>query len=181
MKMAHFVRIALVAIVFAAGISSCCSVRRYLNSHEIGPEAEDQSSAVHVTLILRNVATSDFIVWKVDSDQMCTQSTGKIRQDDETFEQTWVIGSPKQHICFWWARLNGEADATVVVNNVVVFEGHCMHFGDGKVTMIQTCSYPRVYKTFSSGPYLREPPDRNETDISFAVSRMGSRFGGSDN
>jgi hypothetical protein len=181
MKMTRLLRIALIAIVFSIGASSCCSLKRYLNSYEIGPESKFQSSAVRVTLILRNVATSDFIEWKVRSDEMCTQSSGKITRDEGSFEQTWVVGSPEQHISFWWANLNGEADATVLVNDSVVFEGHCIHYGSGKVSMIQTCSSPLVYKTFSSGPYLKEPTGRNETNISFAVSKMGSRFGGSEN
>ena len=180
MKKTRLPGIALIAIVIAAGASSCCSVNRYLASHGIGPEARIQSTAVRVTLILRNVATSDFMEWKVASDEMCTQSSGKIRRDDEAFEQNFVEGRPEQHISFWWDTLNGEADATVLVNNVVVFEGHCAHFGCGNVTMIETCSYPCVYKTFGSGPYLREPLDRNETDISFAVSKIGSRFGGAE-
>jgi len=176
--MTRLLRIALIALVFASGASSCCSLRRYLNSHEIGPEdTHHPSTAVRVTLILRDVLTSDFCEWKVASDEMCTQSSGKIRRDDEAFEQTFVEGSPEQHISFWWDTLNGEADATVLVNNVVVFEGHCAHFGYGKVTMIQTCSYPRVYRTFGTGPYLREPLDRNETDVVFAVSELSWRFG----
>jgi hypothetical protein len=182
MTMTRLLRIALIALVFAGGASSCCSLKRYLNSHEIGPEdTHHQSTAERVTLILRDVITSDFCQWKVASDEMCTQSSGKIGRDDGSFEQTWLVGSPEQHIWFWWDTLNGEADATVLVNDVVVFEGHCIHSGHDKVTMIQTCSAPRVYKTFSSGPYLRERPDRNETDISFAVSKMGSRFGGLEN
>jgi hypothetical protein len=181
MKMTRLLRIALIAIALSIGASSCCSLKRYLDANEIGPESKFQSSAVRVTLILRNVATSDFTEWKVRSDEMCTQSSGKITRDEGSFEQTWVLGSPEQHISFWWDTLNGEADATVLVNETVLFEGHCAHFGSGKVSMIETCNSPRVYKTFSSGPYLREPPGRNETNISFATSKMGTRFGGSEN
>jgi hypothetical protein len=180
MKTTRLLGIALVAILIATGASSCCSLKRYLNSHDIGGEAAFQgtSAPVQVTLILRNIATGDFNEWKVASDQMCTQSSGKIRQDTEAFEQTWVVGGPDEHIRFWWDSLNGEADATVLVNNVVVFRGHCTHFGHGKVQMIKTCSYPRVYKTSGQGPYLREPLDRNETDVDFATSKLGPRFGG---
>jgi hypothetical protein len=180
MKITRLLGIALVATLIATGASSCCSVKRYLTSHDIGGEAAFQNTTalVHVTLILRNIATSDFSEWEVASDEMCTQSSGKIGQDTEAFDQTWVVGGPDQHIRFWWAGLNGEADATVLVNNVVVFEGHCAHLGYGKVQMIKTCSYPRVYKISGQGPYLREPLDRNETDISFSTSKLGPRFGG---
>ncbi|MBV9105254.1 MAG: hypothetical protein JO313_04440 [Verrucomicrobia bacterium] len=177
MKITRLLRTVLIAILVATGASSCCSVKRYLVS--IGPESEFQRStaAVHVTLILRNVATSDPTEWKIASDQMCTQSTGIIGQDTEAFERTWDVGSPVQHIWFWWATLNGEADATLLVNNVIVFQGHCAHLGYGKVRMIETCSYPRVYKTLGTGPYLQEPLDRNETDIVFAISKLPGRFG----
>src|SRR5271165_6564618 len=157
MNIARLLRITLVVIVAAAGISSCCSLKRYLAS--IGPDSGIQASAaaVHVTLILRNVSASDPTEWKIASDQMCTQSSGIIRQDTGDFEQTWDVGSSQQHICFWWGALNGQADATVLVNNVVVFQGRCAHLGYGKVRMIETCDYPRVYRTFGTGPYLREP------------------------
>jgi hypothetical protein len=177
MKITRLLKIVLLAIVVATGASSCCSVKRYLAS--IGPESALQgtTAAVHVTLILRNVGTSDPTEWKIASDQMCTQSSGIIRQDTEAFERTWDVGSPSQHIWFWWETLNGQADATVLVNNVVVFQGHCAHYGYGKVRMIDTCSYPRVYRTFGTGPYLREPLDRDETDIVFASSEVPWRFG----
>jgi len=179
MKITRLLGIALIAIVVATGASSCCSVNRYLAFHGIGPEAVDQpkASSVQVTLILRNIAAHDFIEWKVASDQMCTQSSGRIRQDTEVFEQTWDMGTADQHIWFWWDTLNGEADATVLVNNVVVFEGHCAQVGYGKVQMIKTCSYPRVYKKFGTGPYLIEPMGLNETDIVFATSKLPPRFG----
>jgi hypothetical protein len=174
MKITGLLGIALLAMLIAIGASSCCSLNRYLDSHGIGPDASFSSTgaAVHVTLILRNIATGDFNQWTVASDQMCKQSSGKIRQDTEAFEQTWVVGGTDQHIRFWWDTLNGEADAEVLVNNVVVFEGHCAHFGHGRVQMIKTCSYPRVYKISGPGPYLREPLDRNETDIDFATSKL---------
>jgi hypothetical protein len=180
MKITRLLRIVLIAIAVATGASSCCSVKRYLFS--IGPGSGFQGSiaAVHVTLILRNIATSDPTEWKIASDQTCTQSSGIIGQNTEVFERTWDVGSPVQHIWFWWDTLNGQADATLLVNNVVVFQGHCAHFGYGKVRMIETCSYPRVYKTFGTGPYLREPLDRNETDIVFATSKLAWRFGTSD-
>jgi hypothetical protein len=177
MKIIRLLRIFLVPLVVATGASSCCSVKRYLAS--IGPESGIQGTAgtVHVTLILRNVATSDPTEWKIASDEMCSQSTGIIRQDTEAFERTWDVGHPVQHICFWWETLNGQADATLLVNNVVVFQGHCAHYGYGKVRMIETCSLPLVYRTFGSGPFLREPLDRNETDIVFATSELAWRFG----
>src|SRR5271165_1245983 len=81
------------------------------------------AAAVEVTLILRNITTDCFNEWKVSSSEKCTQSTGKIRQDTEAFEQTWEMGNSGHEIRFWWSRLSGEADATVLVNNVVVFRG----------------------------------------------------------
>lgn len=183
MKMTRLLGIALIAIVVATGASSCCAVKRDLTTYGIGPDAgfQNTTALVRVTLILRNIATPSFIEWKVASDQMCTQSSGKIRQDTEAFEQTWDVGSPGQHIRFWWDTLYGEADATVLVNNVVIFDGHCAHFRDGKIQMIETCSYPRVYKTFGGGPYLREPSGLSETDIVFATSKLPPRFGILDN
>jgi hypothetical protein len=174
MKITRLLGIALIAIVVAAGATSCCSVGRYLAFHGIGPEAEFQreASTVRVTLILQNIATPGFIEWKVASDQMCTQSSGRIGPDTEAFQQTWEVGTPAQNIWFWWATLNGEADATVLVNNVVVFEGHCAHAGKCSVRMINTCSYPRVYKTFGTGPYLLEPMGHSRTDVLFATSAL---------
>lgn len=174
MKITRLLGIALIAIAVATGASSCCSVKRYLAFHGIGPEAivQPEASSVQVTLILRNIATSGFIEWKVASDQMCTQSSGRIGPDDEAFEQTWQMGTAEQHIWFWWDTLNGDADATVLVNNVVVFEGHCAHVGYGQVQMINTCSYPRVYKTFGTGPYLIEPMGLNQTNVVFASSKL---------
>jgi hypothetical protein len=177
MKIARLLRIALLAILVATGASSCCSLKRYLAS--IGPDSgiRGSSAAVHVTLILRNVATSDPTEWKIASDQMCAQSSGIIGPDTSGFERTWDVGGPVQHIRFWWESLNGQADATLLVNNVVVFQGLCAHLGYGKVRMIETCDYPRVYRTFGTGPYLREPLDRNQTDIVFATSELSWRFG----
>jgi hypothetical protein len=171
--------IAVFAIIVATAASSCCRVERYLTAHGIGPPALSQQTAesVSVTLILRNIATPSFIEWKVASEQMCTQSTGKIRQDTEAFEQTWEVGSTGQHIWFWWDTLYGEADATVLVGNVVVFEGHCAHYNGCKVRMIETCSYPRIYKKWGQGPYLREPLGLIETDILFATSKLPRRYG----
>ncbi len=116
-------------------------------------------AAVQVTLILqnivlRNVAIFDFNEWKVTSKQRCTQTTGKLGRDTEAFEQTWYVGDPGHDIYFSWSRLSGEADATVLVDNVVVFRGHCLHGGSGQVRMIDTCAYPSVYKTVGPGPYL---------------------------
>ena len=174
MKKTRLLWIALIAIAAATGASSCCSVKSFLAFHGIGPEAimQPEASSVQVTLILRNVATSGFIEWKVASDQMCTQSSGSLGPNDEAFEHTWDLGTPGQHIWFWWDTLNGDADATVLVNNVVVFEGHCAHVGYGKVQMINTCSYPRVYKTSGTGPYLIEPMGLNETYVVFASSKL---------
>ena len=176
MKITRFLQIVLVLIFVASGASSCCSVKRYLNS--IGPESGLQNivTPVHVTLILRNVAVSDPTEWRIVSNEMCTQSTGIIRQDTEAFERTWDVGRPTQHIWFRWENLNGQADATLMVNDVVVFEGHCAHYGYGQVRMIDTCSYPLVYTTFGSGPFLQEPPDRTETDIVFATSKLPGRL-----
>ena len=139
-----------------------------------------QAAAVRVTLILQNivlqnVAVYDFTEWKVTSKQQCTQCTGKIGRDTDAFEQTWYVGDPGNDIRFWWSRLSGEADATVLVDNTVVFRGHCVYNG-GPVRMIDTCAYPSVYKTGGSGPYLIEPPDRNVTFIRFATSMLPERF-----
>jgi hypothetical protein len=140
-----------------------------------------QAAAVQVTLILQNivlqnVAIYDFDEWKVTSKQKCTQTTGKIGRDTDAFEQTWYVGDPGHDIRFWWSRLSGEADATVLVNNIVVFRGHCFHAGSGNVRMIDTCAYPSVYKTGGSGPYLIEQPDRNVTYIHFATSMLPEHF-----
>ena len=141
-----------------------------------------QVAAVEITLILRNitlgnVATYDFSEWKVASKQKCIQGTGKIGRDTEAFEQTWYVGDPgyDNDIRFWWGRLSGEADATVLVNNVVVFSGHCL-YGGGRVRMIDSCAYPTVYKTGGSGPYLIDPPDRPVTYVHFATSMLPERF-----
>jgi len=136
-----------------------------------------QVEAAQVTLILRNIVTGDSVEWKIKPSERFAKSTGKLGKETGDFEQTWDVGSPVQHIWFWWETLNGQADATVLVNNVVVFQGLCAHLGYGKVRMIDTCSYPRVYRTFATGPYLREPLDRNETDVVFAVSELSWRFG----
>lgn len=135
-----------------------------------------QAAAVHVTLILRNITTDDFAEWKITSKEKCTQSTGKIRRDTDAFEQTWEVGNAGHDIRFWWSRLSGEADAIVVVDNIVVFQGHCLHGGTGKVRMIDTCAYPRVYKTGGSGPYLIDKLDSDETDLFFATSMLPGRF-----
>ena len=140
-----------------------------------------QVAAVQVTLILQNivlqnVAVCDFDEWKVTSKQKCTQCTCKIGRDTEAFEHTWYVGDPGNDIRFWWSRLSGEADATVLVDNTVVFRGHCVYNGSGPVRMIDTCAYPSVYKTGGSGPYLIEPPDRNVTYIRFATSMLPERF-----
>jgi hypothetical protein len=135
-----------------------------------------QAEAIEVTLILRNITTNDFDEWKVTSNEQCTQCTGKIRQDTEAFEQTWDVGNSGHDIRFWWSRLNGEADATVLVNNIVVFSGHCLHGGAGKVRMIDTCAYPRVYKTGGSGPCLIDKPHSDVTYVLFATSMLPGRF-----
>ena len=139
-----------------------------------------QVAAVRVTLILQNivlqnVAVCDFDEWKVTSKQQCTQCSGKIGRETDAFEQTWYVGDPGNDIRFWWSRLSGEADATVLVDNIVVFRGHCVYNG-GPVRMIDTCAYPSVYKTGGSGPYLIEPPERNVTFIRFATSMLPERF-----
>ena len=86
------------------------------------------------------------------------------------------MGSAGHEIRFWWGRLSGEADATVIVDNVVVFSGRCLHGGWGKVRMIDTCPYPRVYKTGGSGPYLVDKIDSRVTDVLFATSMLPDRF-----
>jgi len=46
--------------------------------------------------------------------------------------------------------------------------------------MIDTCSYPRVYKNSGGGPYLIDLPQCDTTRLSFAVSMLGDRFGGAE-
>ena len=179
MKITRLLGIALIGLIVAIGASSCCSLQRYLTLHAIGLDSgvHNMSVQVRVTLILRNISVSSSSEWKIASDQMCTQSTGQIRPDAGDYEQTWEMGGTQQHIWFWWDTLNGEVDATLLVNDIVVFEGRCTHFGTDKIQMIKTCSYPRVYRTFGTGPYLRDPLDRIETDIIFATSDLPPRFG----
>ena len=86
------------------------------------------------------------------------------------------MGNSGHDIEFWWSRLSGEADATVLVNNVVVFSGHCLHGGRGSVRMIDTCSYPRVYKTEGSVPHPVDKLDSDATYIFFATSMLPARF-----
>ncbi len=139
-----------------------------------------QVAAVEVTLLLRNIATDDFIEWRIKPSHGFTKSTGKLGRDSAEFEQTWEAGEPGGKIRFWWTHLNGEADATVLVNNYVVFQGHCMHVGNGTVRMIDTCSYPRVYKTGGGGPYLVDKPECDTTLVGFATSMLLDRFGGAE-
>ena len=139
-----------------------------------------QVGAAQVTLILRNIETDSFDEWKIKPSEKFARSTGKLGRDTGDFEQTWDIGETGGKIRFWWARLSGEVDATVLVNNVVVFQGHCVHNGGGRVRMIDTCSYPRVYKNSGGGPYLIDLPQCDTTRLSFAVSMLGDRFGGAE-
>jgi hypothetical protein len=135
-----------------------------------------QAAATQVTLILRNIATDDFEEWKIKGSHKFTQSTGKLGREASEFEQTWDVGRAGGEIRFWWSRLRGEADATILVNDVVVFQGHCLHAGNGSVRMIDTCSYPRVYKIDGGGPYLQDKLDCNSTHILFASSMLPERF-----
>ncbi len=137
-----------------------------------------RAAAVQVTLILRNIATDDFDEWKIKPTEKFTRTTGKIGRESGEFEQTWDIGKAGGEIRFWWARLTGEADATVLVDNIVVFQGHCMHAGGGSVPMIDTCRYPLVYKTDGGGPYLLDKQGWNATHLLFATSMLLDRFGG---
>jgi hypothetical protein len=139
-----------------------------------------QVAAVEVTLLLRNIATDDFIEWRLKPSQGFTKSTGKLGRDSAEFEQTWEAGEPGGKIRFWWTHLNGEADATVLVNNFVVFKGHCSHVGNGTLRMIDTCSYPQVYKTGGGGPYLVDKPEFDSTHVSFATSMLLDRFSGAE-
>jgi hypothetical protein len=100
-----------------------------------------------------------------------------IRQDIGSFEQTWDMGTPEQRIWFWWDTFWGEADATVMVNNIVLFQGHCVNSSYGKASMIATCIAPQDYKTGGTGPFLKEPIGLNETNIVFATSGLPPRFG----
>jgi hypothetical protein len=135
-----------------------------------------QTAGAEVTLILRNIATDDFEEWKIKGGHHFTQSTGKLGRETSEFEQTWDVGKAGGEIRFWWSRLRGEADATVLVNNVVVFQGHCLHAGNGSVRMIDSCSYPRVYKVDGGGPYLVDKLTCNSTRVLFATSMLPERF-----
>jgi hypothetical protein len=138
-----------------------------------------QAAAVEVTLILRNIATDDFEEWKIKPGEKFTKSTGKLGRDSADFEQTWDAGPSAGKIRFWWAHLNGEVDATVLVNNIVVFEGHCVHTGNGAVRMIDTCSDLRVYRAGGAGgPYLLDKPECDTTRILFETSMLQDRFSG---
>jgi hypothetical protein len=139
-----------------------------------------QVRAAQVTLILRNIETDSFDEWRIKPGEKFTKSTGKLGRETGEYEQTWDIGDTGAKIRFWWAHLSGEVDATVVVNNEVVFQGHCVHSGDGRVRMIDTCSYPHVYKNSGGGPYLIDLPQCDTTRLSFAVSMLGERFGGAE-
>lgn len=139
-----------------------------------------QAAASYVTLILRNIETNDFNEWRLKPTNKFTRTTGKLGRDSAEFEQTWDVGPAGSKIRFWWARLNGEADATVLVDNIIVFQGHCLHAGDGSVRMIDTCSYPRVYKIDGGGPYLIDKPQGDSTYISFSTSMLLGRFGGAE-
>jgi hypothetical protein len=136
--------------------------------------------AAQVTLILRNIETDSFDEWKIKPGERFAKSSGKLGKETGDFEQTWDIGGTDGKIRFWWVRLSGEVDATVLVNNVIVFQGHCVHSGAGKVRMIDTCSYPLVYKNSGGGPYLIDLPQCDTTRLSFAVSMLGDRFGGTE-
>ncbi len=135
------------------------------------------ASAARVTLILRNVDTDTFDEWRIKPEHKFTRSTGKIGRDNDVYVQTWDVGDPGTKIRFWWSRLSGAVDATVIVNNYVVFQGRCIHTGDGKVRMIDTCGYPSVYKTGGSGPYLLDKPQCDVTYIDFNTSMLEDRFG----
>jgi hypothetical protein len=137
-----------------------------------------QVAAVQVTLILRNIATDDFDEWKIKPSRGFTKTTGRIGKESAEFEQTWDVGEPGSKIRFWWSHLNGEVDATVLVNNFVVFQGRCTHAGNGTVRMIDTCGYPLVYRTGGGGPYLLDSPDCDTTRLEFATSMLLDRFGG---
>jgi len=139
-----------------------------------------QVAAVQVTLILRNIATDDFDEWKIKPGHRFTKTTGKLGRDSAEFEQSWEVGEAGGNIRFWWAHLSGEVDATVLVDNVVVFEGRCTHAGSGTLRMIDTCSYPRVYKTGGGGPYLLDKPNCDTTRVLFATSMLLDRFGAAE-
>ena len=139
-----------------------------------------QVAAVQVTLILRNIATDDFDEWKIKPSHRFTKSTGKLGRETGEFEQTWEVGESGGKIRFWWAHLSGEVDATVLVDNVIVFKGHCIHTGNGTVRMIDTCTYPRVYKSGGGGPYLVDKPECDSTRLLFATSMLQDRFGGAE-
>ena len=50
--------------------------------------------------------------------------------------------------------------------------------GGGSVRMIDTCSYPLVYKTNGGGPYLLDKQGWSATHLLFATSMLNDRFGG---
>jgi len=135
-----------------------------------------QAVAVQVTLILRNISTDDFDEWRLKASHQFTRTTGKLGRETGEYEQTWDVGESGGNIRFWWGRLSGEVDATILVNDTVVFKGHCMHTGAGSVRVIDTCSYPRIYKISGGGPYLLDKPECDSTHIAFATSMLPERF-----
>jgi hypothetical protein len=126
---------------------------------------------VDVTLILENCSPNadSFIEWKVESDQNGEKTTGHLGEtNSQTF--TWWMGGSDQNIWFWWDTLDGETDATVLVDNTVVFKGHCANSGFGEKNIDDTCAHPIVYRgqnTTGPGPYLNEYHSEHTTHIHF--------------
>jgi hypothetical protein len=128
------------------------------------------AKAVDVTLVLKNIRPSGFIEWKVESDQVSEQATGHLAgayPPDKTW--TWNMGDSNQNIWFWWDTLDGEVDATVLVDGIVVFDGHCKNTGNGEVRMDFTSEHPITFKTSGPGPFLRllDPSNKPDTHIFF--------------
>ncbi len=46
--------------------------------------------------------------------------------------------------------------------------------------MIDTCSYPSVYKVDGGGPYLVDKSEYDSTHLEFATSMLGNRFSVAD-
>jgi hypothetical protein len=155
-------------ILFALVVVACFTI-------VLGPRRAD---AVQVTLILRNIETYDFVEWKVKSNEKWTRTTGRLGRDNAEYVNTWELGDPGSHIRFWWGRLNGAVDTTILVNNYVVFKGRCIHDGTGRVRVIDSCSYPLVYRTAEAGggPYLLDKLECNVTYVHFNTTMLGNRF-----
>jgi hypothetical protein len=112
------------------------------------------ADAFTVQLVLNNVKCYTFIEWKVESRRVGERATGHLTGSFSGRHWSWDMGPPpggNQLIWFWWDTLDGEADATVLVDGVIVFQGHCVHNGYGEQSMDAVCAHPSIFKTKGPG------------------------------